>query len=164
MDLKQERLSKTVAQSHAEQVHIIMPVDVNASFNLFGGMLMQWIDVVAGVVARRHSQREVLTAAVDHLEFLIPARLNDTVSLLGRVTFVGKTSMEVCVDTYIERLGRGGERMHANRAYLTMVALDDAGKPTMVPLLALETDEEKADFEAGKQRRAARERLKRMEP
>ena len=90
---------KPVSASRAEQVHIVMPVDVNAGFNLFGGMLMQWIDVVAGVVARRHSESEILTAAVDHLEFLAPAHLNDTITLLGRVTYVGNTSMEVCVDT-----------------------------------------------------------------
>lgn len=135
-----------------------MPVDVNAGFNLFGGMLMQWIDVVAGVVARRHSESEILTAAVDHLEFLAPAHLNDTITLLGRVTYVGNTSMEVCVDTYVERMGRLNERLHVNRAFLTMVALDADGRPTRVPMLALETDEERADFEAGKKRKEMRRR------
>lgn len=149
---------KPVSASRAEQVHIVMPMDVNAGFNLFGGMLMQWIDVVAGVVARRHSESEILTAAVDHLEFLAPAHLNDTITLLGRVTYVGNTSMEVCVDTYVERMGRLNERLHVNRAFLTMVALDADGRPTRVPMLALETDEERADFEAGKKRKEMRRR------
>ncbi len=150
------RPSKTVAASRAEQVHIVMPADVNAGFNLFGGMLMQWIDVVAGVVARRHSGCEILTAAVDHLEFLAPAHLNDTVTLMGRVTYVGNTSMEVCVETYVERLSHPNERLHVNRAYLTMVALDRENRPAQVPMLELRTEEERADFEAGKQRREMR--------
>lgn len=150
------RPSKTVAASRAEQVHIVMPADVNAGFNLFGGMLMQWIDVVAGVVARRHSGCEILTAAVDHLEFLAPAHLNDTVTLMGRVTYVGNTSMEVCVETYVERLSHPNERLHVNRAYLTMVALDKENRPAQAPLLELRTEEERADFEAGKRRREMR--------
>ena len=98
------RPSKPVSASRTEQVHIVMPADVNGSYTLFGGILMQWIDVVAGVVSRRHSGMETRTAAVDHLEFLAPAHINDTVTLQGRVTYVGNTSMEVCVDTYVEHL------------------------------------------------------------
>ena len=95
------RPSKPVSASRTEQVHIVMPADVNGSYTLFGGILMQWIDMVAGVVSRRHSGMETRTAAVDHLEFLAPAHINDTVTLQGRVTYVGNTSMEVCVDTYV---------------------------------------------------------------
>ncbi|HIU19806.1 MAG TPA: acyl-CoA thioesterase [Candidatus Limiplasma stercoravium] len=148
--------AKTVAHSRAEQVHIIMPVDVNGGYTLFGGMLMQWIDVVAGVVSRRHSETETRTAAIDHLEFLAPAHINDTVTIAGRVTCVGNTSMEVCVDTYVERLGSPGRRMHVNRAYLTMVAIGLDGRPTRVPRLIAQTDEEKADYEAGLKRRERR--------
>lgn len=151
--------ARTVAHSRAEQIHIIMPMDVNAGFSLFGGQLMQWIDVVAAVVARRHSECQVTTAAVDHLEFLAPARLNDVVVLKGRITYVGKTSMEVCVDTFVEQT-EGGQRRQVNQAYLTMVALDHDKKPTRVPGLILETEEEKADFEAGGRRRAERKRTK----
>ena len=82
------RPSKPVSASRTEQVHIVMPADVNGSYTLFGGILMQWIDVVAGVVSRRHSGMETRTAAVDHLEFLAPAHINDTVTLQGRVTYV----------------------------------------------------------------------------
>ena len=149
---------KTVAQSRTEQVHIIMPGDVNSSFRLFGGLLMQWIDVVVAVVARRHADREVLTAAVDHLSFLKPANLNDIVTLCGRVTYVGNTSMEICVETYVERPERNKNRALVNRAYLTMVALDEDGKPTRVPRLKLETPQEIADFEAGQRRKENRKR------
>ncbi len=149
---------KRVCDSRTEQVHIVMPGDVNGSFRLFGGLLMQWIDVVAGVVARRHAEREVLTAAVDHLSFLKPASLNDIVTLIGRVTYVGNTSMEVCVETFVERPERNKTRALVNRAYLTMVALDEDGNPTRVPRLILETEQEKADFEAGRLRKEARKR------
>lgn len=149
---------KTVAYSKTEQVHIVMPGDVNSSFRLFGGLLMQWIDVVAAVVARRHADREVLTAAVDHLSFLKPANLNDIVTLCGRVTYVGNTSMEVCVETFVERPERNNVRALVNRAYLTMVALDEDGKPTRVPRLKPVSEQEKVDFEAGRRRKEARKR------
>ena len=152
------RPRKRVSQSRAEQVHIITPADVNAGYTLFGGLLMQWIDIVAGVVARRHSECEIRTAAVDHLDFIAPAYINDIVTIAGRVTFVGTTSMEVCVDTYVERMGNLKEKLHVNRAYLTMVAIDSDGKPTMVPELICESEAEQADYEAGMQRRALRKR------
>lgn len=149
---------KRVSDSRTEQVHIVMPGDVNSSFRLFGGLLMQWIDVVAAVVARRHADREVLTAAVDHLSFLKPASLNDIVTLCGRVTYVGNTSMEICVETFVERPERNKQRALVNRAYLTMVALDEGGQPTRVPRLLLETEKEKADFAAGERRKQNRKR------
>ena len=152
------RIAKPVSASRAEQVHIISPADVNSSYTLFGGMLMQWIDIVAGVVSRRHSGCATRTAAVDHLNFIAPAYIDDIVTIAGRVTFVGNTSMEVCVDTFVERLNTPGERLHVNRAYLTMVAVDKDGKPTRVPDLICETEAEKADYEAGMERRALRRR------
>ena len=152
------RTAKPVSASRAEQVHIITPSDVNSAYTLFGGMLMQWIDIVAGVVARRHSGCDVRTAAVDHLDFIAPAYINDIVTIAGRVTYVGATSMEVCVDTFVERMECPDKRLHVNRAYLTMVAVDKEGKPTMVPELICETEAEKADFDMGIERRALRKR------
>lgn len=149
---------KTVAASVTTQVHIVMPMHINAASHLFGGQLMEWIDVVAAVVAKRHTQREVLTAAVDHLSFLAPANLGDTVELIGRVTYVGNTSLEVCVESYVEHIGRQEKPLLVNRAYLTMVALDEKGKPTLVPQLELRNDHEREDFMAGKRRREQRKR------
>lgn len=154
----ESRPSKTVSASRAEQVHIIMPGDVNGSYTLFGGILMQWIDVVAGVVSRRHSECETRTAAIDHLEFLAPAYINDTVTIAGRVTCVGNTSMEVCVDTFVEHVDNPTQRQHVNRAFLTMVAIGKDGRPTRVPSLIPETLEEKTDFTAGERRRLMRMR------
>lgn len=156
--METNRSSKAVSASRAEQVHIITPGDVNAGYTLFGGLLMQWIDIVAGVTARRHSGCDVRTAAVDHLDFIAPAYINDIVTIAGRVTCVGTTSMEVCVDTFVERMSDPSRRLHVNRAYLTMVAVDRDGRPTAVPALLCETEAEKADYEAGMERRAMRKR------
>ena len=158
MNHETDRPAKPVSFSRAEQVHIITPSDVNSAYTLFGGMLMQWIDIVAGVVSRRHSGYATRTAAVDHLNFIAPAYIDDIVTIAGRITFVGTTSMEVCVDTFVERLSKPDERIHVNRAYLTMVAVDKEGKPTRVPELICETEAEKADYEAGMARRAHRYR------
>lgn len=145
---------KTVAESRSTQVHILMPGDLNGYGRLFGGKLMEWIDVVAAVVARRHSGCEVTTASVDNLAFQAPAFSNDTVVLEGRITCVGTSSMEVRVDTFVEALG--GTRHQVNRAYLVMVALNKDQKPVKVPQLILETEEDKAEWDAGMRRRALR--------
>lgn len=146
--------AKTVAESRTTHVEILMPGDLNGYSRLFGGKLMEWIDVVAGVVARRHSGREVTTASVDNLAFQAPAYVNDTIVLEGRITCVGHTSMEVRVDTFVEELG--GTRHQVNRAYLVMVALDRNQKPAQVPELILETEEDHAEWEAGLRRRELR--------
>lgn len=148
--------SHTVSYSRVEQVHIIMPGDCNQSFRLFGGRLMEWVDVVAAVVARRHCGGEVTTAAIDRLDFIAPAMLNDIVVLQGRMVYVGRTSMLVCVDTYVEEpeCEKAG-RVRVNRAFLTMVALGKDKHAVEVPRLKPETEEEEADFESGRARREA---------
>lgn len=151
--------AKRVADSRAEQIQILMPEHINGYKRLFGGRLVEWIDIVAGVVARRHSGCNVTTAAIDNLQFEGAAHVNSTVVLLGRITFVGTTSMEVRVDTFVEHLN--GTRTQVNRAYLVMVALDEQERPTAVPGLILETDEERAEWEAGQRRSALRKQRRR---
>ncbi len=145
---------KKVSESRTEQIQILMPQHINGYKRLFGGVLMEWIDVVAGVVARRHSNSEVTTASVDNLQFKAPAYVNSTVILIGKITYVGNTSMEVRVDTFVEALS--GERKAVNRAYVVMVALDEQERPKRVPAILPETEEERAEFEAGKRRHALR--------
>lgn len=111
---------------------------------------MEWIDIVASVVARRHSGKNVTTAVVDTLTFKAPAHLNDTVILCGRITFVGRTSMEVCVETYVENLD--SSRTLINTAYVIIIAIDENEKPTEVPRLRLETEEEKAEWALAEKR------------
>lgn len=148
------RSSKTVSESLTEQVQILMPEHINGMRRLFGGKLMEWIDIVAAVAARRHSGCEVTTASVDTLQFQAAAYVNSTVILVGRITHVGRTSMEVRVDTFVESLE--GKRSRVNRAYLVMVGLDAGGCPAEVPGLRLETEEDLQEWEAGVRRRALR--------
>ena len=150
---------KRVADSITTDVEILMPSNLNGYERLFGGQLMQWIDVVAAVAARRHSGCEVTTACMDYLEFLSPAYVNETLLLEARVTYVGTTSMEVRVDTFVEALN--GEKRRVNRAYIVMVALDtETRKPTPVPPLRLETEEDHAEWAAGMERMKARKMRK----
>ncbi len=140
---------RTVSHSKTEQVHIVMPGDCNQYFRLFGGQLVQWIDTVAAVAARRHSCCAVTTASIDRLDFLASASLNDLIVLQGRILYVGRTSMLVAVDTYVES-GNSRERRLVNQATLTMVALGTDNRPVPVPRLVPETDAEKAEYERGK--------------
>ncbi|MGN0553585.1 MAG: acyl-CoA thioesterase [Oscillospiraceae bacterium] len=143
-------MEKTVKDSYAEQVQILTQKDMNGYNRLFGGRLMEWIDIVASVVARRHSGRNVTTAVVDTLTFKAPAHLNDTVILCGKITYVGRTSMEVCVETYVEHLD--SSRTLINTAYVIIIAIDENEKPVEVPRLRLETDEEKAEWALAEKR------------
>jgi len=146
-----ELKSRDISESKTEQVQIVMSGDINGNGRLFGGRLAEWIDVVAAVVARRHSGREVTTVSIDNLHFKAPAYINDTVVLIGCVTYVGNTSVEVRVDTYAENLC--GERKMINRAYVVLVALDENENPTSVPPLIIKDEQQKSEWEAGKKRR-----------
>ena len=111
-------------------VQIVMVSHVNGAYRLFGGQLMEWIDVTAAVEARRHAFSDVTLAAVDPLEFLAPVKLNDTLVLQAEVTWTGRTSIEVRVETYVEHLT--GEQSLVNRAYMLFVAVDADGRPIPV--------------------------------
>ncbi|MCI9396747.1 MAG: acyl-CoA thioesterase [Lachnospiraceae bacterium] len=147
-------MKKEVSESRIEQVYQVRPEHLNGAGRLFGGKLMEWIDELAGLVGIRHAQRDVITASVDNLRFIRGAYLKDLIVLIGRVTFVGRTSMEVRVDTYIESMD--GIRKPINRAYLTLVAIDEEGNPAEVPGLIIGTESEKAEWEAGIRRREMR--------
>ena len=149
---------RKVEESRVETVHIVRPNHLNAAGRLFGGILMQWIDEVAGIVAMRHTKCNCTTASVDNLRFIRGAYQQDMLVIIGKATYVGTTSMEVRVDTYVE--DREGLRRPINRAYFTMVALDENDKPCAVPRLILEGEEEKAEWEAAKRRRVMRKMRK----
>lgn len=146
-------MNKRWQDSYTEQVQILMPEHINGANRLFGGKLLAWIDVVAAVTARRHSGYDVTTACIDHLKFLAPAHINDTVLLTGRITWTGRTSMEVRVDTYTES---GDVRKLVNRAYLVMVAIDKDEKPVPVPGLMIETEEDRREWEMAEIRKQER--------
>jgi acyl-CoA hydrolase len=150
---------KKVADSMTEQQYLICPAHINHYGRLFGGQLLYWIDELAGIVAIRHSGTIVTTAVIDNLQFRAPAYEGDMIVLQGQVTYVGRTSMEVRVDTFTESLN--GSRQMINRAYIDMVAIDGDGKPVEVPGLIPETEEEKREYEAAAQRRAQRKERRR---
>lgn len=147
-------IGKPPEESYTEMVQIVYYGLTNGIGRLFGGKLMEWIDTIGAVVARRHANSQVVTAAVDTLRFEAPVPLNSTVVLKGRITYTGHTSMEVRVTTYVEHLT--GERYRVNEAYLVFVSLDETGKPHKVPPLIPVTDKEKTAFEDGKRRQALR--------
>lgn len=146
--------AKTVDDSRVETVHIVRPTHLNGANRLFGGILMQWIDEVAGIVAKRHCMGNVTTASVDNLTFLHGAYQNDLIVIKGKMTWVGSSSMEVCVDTYVEN--PTGERRRINNAHFMMVALDENDKPVKVPRLILQTDDEELAWRHGEERRRIR--------
>ena len=147
-------VSKTVDDSRVETVHLIRPTHLNGANRLFGGILMQWIDEVAGIVAKRHSMANVTTASVDNLTFLRGAYQNDMIVINGKLTWVGSSSMEVCVDTYVEI--PNGTRTRINNAHFMMVALDENDKPVQVPKLILQTEDERLAWAHGEERRRIR--------
>ncbi len=147
-------VSKTVDDSRVETVHIVRPCHLNGANRLFGGILMQWIDEVAGIVAKRHCMGNVTTASVDNLTFLHGAYQNDLVVIKGKMTWVGSSSMEVCVDTYVEN--PQGQRHRINNAHFMMVALDENDHPVQVPRLLLQTEDEELAWAHGEERRRIR--------
>ena len=137
-------------------VQIVLPQHCNGYRNprLFGGQIMAWIDIVGAVAARRYTQSAVTTVCVDNLNFLSAAYLNDTIVQEAVVTWTGRTSLEVRVDSYVEQLD--GTRSRINRAYLVFVAIDDDGQPIPVRPFTPQTEAEIAEYEAAVRRRKIR--------
>ena len=133
----------------------MLPGLTNTHGTIFGGMLMQWIDIAAGISAARHSGGPVVTASMDRLHFLHPVRLGEVVIVQAQVNYVGRTSMEVGVRVFAENPSVPGRRQ-TTRAYLTFVAVDEQGRPREVPPLTLETALDRRRFAAARTRRAVR--------
>ena len=150
--------AKTVDESRVETAHLVRPTHLNGANRLFGGILMQWIDEVAGIVAKRHSMSNVTTASVDNLTFLSGAYNGDMVVIRGKITWVGTSSMEVCVDTYVET--PQGDRKRINNAHFMMVALDEEDRPVKVPGLILQTEDEELAWSHGVERQKIRKMRK----
>jgi len=116
-----------------------------------GGEIMKMMDTAAGVVAVKHSHRDSVTARVEGINFYLPIKVYDLVTVDARLTFVGRTSMDVLVDVWAEDIPKE-RKVHALTAYFIMVAVDDQGKPTEVPPLILSSENDKALWEKGRQR------------
>jgi acyl-CoA hydrolase len=135
---------------------IVMPMHTNGVAGvMFGGVMMQWIDVCAGVAAMRHASGAVLTASIDRLDFLSPVQVGEIVVLSAMVNYVARTSMEVGCRVETEDM-RTRTLRYVTKAYLTFVAIDDHGKPREIPKLELVTEEDRRRHDDGARRRADR--------
>lgn len=144
-----EERYKKVSDSKTEQVYMVRARYLNSAGRLFGGSLMAWIDETGAITAKRHCNTSVTTVSVDNLHFVKAVLPNQIVVLVAKMSYVGNTSMEVQVDSFVEDLN--GNRDMVNRAYLVYVALEN-GKPVRVPRLILETEEEKENWSLGEKR------------
>ena len=148
-------------ECRASMVRLMMPPDANPHGNVHGGVIMKFVDEVAGIVAHRHARRNVVTARLDRMDFLEPVFVGNALSLDARIAYTGRTSMEVVVDIRAENLDTG-EVVHTGTAWLTMIALNERGRPSAVPAIVAETDEEKTLHELARKRYEARQEERRQ--
>jgi acyl-CoA hydrolase len=145
----------TPSASRVETAQVVLPGLTNTHGTIFGGILMQWIDIAAAIAAARHAEGAVVTASMDRLHFLLPVRQGEIVIVQAQVNFAGHTSMEVGVRVLVEDV-RSRVRHQATRAYLTFVAVDEGGRPRPIPPLVLETEDDRRRSAAAARRRQAR--------
>lgn len=153
---------KPVSFSRLVLAQVMTPQDANYAGNVHGGNIMKLADTAAGVVAIRHSGRNCVTATVDRFDFHAPVYVGNLVTLKASLNYVGRTSMEIGVRVEAEDL-RTGRRTHTNSCYITMVALDENGKPAEVPRLVPETDEDLRRQEEASRRVMARRKSKHID-
>lgn len=138
-------------ETKVTKTSLVLPPDTNSHRTLFGGKLLSYIDDIASISALKLCRKPVVTASIDSVDFIQPIREGDAVTLEAMVTWTGQTSMEILVKITTEDL-MTGEKVLAALSFLTFVALDDKGKPTIVPKVVPETDKEKWLNSGGEQR------------
>lgn len=144
--------SRTAFQSKTIVTDLVLPSETNPINNLFGGELLARMDRAASISARRHSRRIVVTASVNHVAFNRSVPLGSVVMIEAKVSRAFTSSMEIYMDVWIEDR-ESGERIKANEAIYTFVAVDETGRPVKVPELVPETDLEKQRFDAALRRK-----------
>jgi uncharacterized protein (TIGR00369 family) len=150
-----ESESKTVSASRITLSQLMHPEHANLLGNVHGGWIMKLVDEAGALACMRHAQRKVVTVAIDSMTFRQPIRIGDLIILNAEVSYVGRTSLEAEVHVSAENPVTG-ERTYTNTAYLVYVALDDEGRPTSVPALHAETEEEKQRMEKARERQERR--------
>ena len=145
----------TVAATRVETAQVVLPGYTNSMGALFGGMVMQWIDVAAAIAAARHAGGPAVTVSMDRLHFLRPVHVQEFVIIRAEVSFAAHSSMEVEVNVLSENPWTG-ERATTTHAFLTFVAVDEQGRPRAVPKLETETPFEKRRFREASRRRVER--------
>jgi len=146
---------KTMRASRVTLSQLMHPEHANLLGNVHGGWIMKLVDEAGALASMRHAQRKVVTVAIDSMVFRQPIRIGDLIILNAEVTYTGRTSLEAEVQVQAEN-PITGERMHTNTAYLVYVALDDYGRPTTVPPLEAETEEDKQKMARAKARQERR--------
>jgi len=146
---------RPVSDSASEMAEIVLPNDANPLNALLGGRLMHWIDLAGALAAHRHSRQWVVTASIDHLDFLVPVQVGDLCILRSSVNRAFHTSMEVGVKVWVENY-RAEQKRHVSSAYLTFVAIDATRNRVAVPAVIPETPEEKRRYEDAARRREIR--------
>jgi acyl-CoA hydrolase len=144
--------AKNAIESLAVSTEIVLPNDTNTLGNLMGGRLLHWMDIISAIAAHRHCRRVVVTASVNNVSFNQPIKLADVVTLQAKVSRAFSTSMEVCIDVYVENHSTG-VKTKCNEAIYTFVAVDQMGHPIGVPELIPESDEEKERFNGALRRK-----------
>jgi uncharacterized protein (TIGR00369 family) len=147
--------AKSPSASAATLQLYMMPEHANPAGTIHGGLIMKLVDEAGAIAAMRHAKRPVVTIAVDSMTFKSPVHVGQVIQLQAKLTYVGRTSLEVAVNVTAEDPVRGVVT-HTNSAYLVYVALDDSGKPTTVPPLLLETDAERREYDLARKRQAQR--------
>lgn len=151
--------ARPVSLSKVTMTELVLPSHTNSLGTIFGGTVMSWVDIAAAICAQRHSQKQVVTAHIDDLQFVAPVYKGWVVNLKASVNFTGKTSMEVGVRVDAEN-PMTNEKFHTVTAYLTFVALDSHGKPTEIAPIIPETDDEKRRYKKAQARREHRLKLR----
>lgn len=144
--------SRTAFQSKTIVTDLVLPSETNPINNLFGGELLARMDRAASISARRHSRRIVVTASVNHVAFNRSVPLGSVVMIEAKVSRAFSSSMEVYMDVWIEDR-ESGDRVKANEAIYTFVAVDETGRPVKVPELIPETELEKQRYDAALRRK-----------
>jgi acyl-CoA hydrolase len=161
MNSDEQLMPRPVRDSQSEMAEIVLPNDANPLGALLGGRLMHWIDLAGALAAHRHSRSYVVTASIDHMDFLVPVHVGDLVILRSSVNRVFRTSMEVGVKAWVENYLHD-DCEHVSSAYLTFVAIDAGGRRLPVPAVIPDTDEQRRRYEdAGARREIRRAHLDR---
>lgn len=151
-----------VSDSVVTMTELVHPTHTNALNSVFGGVIMSWMDICGAIAAQRHSRMPVVTASIDALSFVAPVYIGWIVNLKASVNYVSKTSMEIGVRADAENPIEG-KKFHVASAYLTFVALDKNGKPSVIPKIVPQTEVEKRRFAAAERRREFRLKLRQAE-
>jgi acyl-CoA hydrolase len=154
--MSEEVVTRTVAESQSERSEIVFPADSNSMGSLFGGRLMEYIDLTGAMAACRHARAICVTASIDHTDFLSPVRVGELLILKSSVNRAFRTSMEVGVRVMVEDWRGTGIFRHVSSAYLTFVAVDAAGSRLAVPPVVPETEHQKRRYEDAGRRREMR--------